>query len=595
MGRVRRLDSHLVDQIAAGEVVERPGSVAKELIENALDAEAARVDVEANDGGVTLLSVTDDGVGMSEEDAWLAVERHATSKIAAVADLAQLRTFGFRGEALPSIASVSRLRLVTREATANAGVEIVIEGERRHEPRPCAATVGTRVEVRDLFFNVPARRKFLKSTATESAQVTDAVFYAALSRPDVTFTLTREGRRVREYLRAPSREARVRDVLGGEELTRVAFERGPLRGEALLGPPERARAGAMALHLLVNGRPIRDRSLARAVAHAYGSILEGGRYPIGVLYLELPPELVDVNVHPQKAEVRFQDARALFEAVARGLGPELTRVFSVPGAIGPSGGGESFFRRNSSGSHGGSGLGGAPVTAQGPAAPQGAFAQAGAYTAATAALPSGASALADEPSLFRSVRFYGTLRYVGQIKSMFLLCEGGDGLYVLDQHASHERVTFDRLKKAYGKREVALQRLLTPEVVELSEVDAARVDDDRETIERMGLDVRRIGKGAIAVAAVPALLRKSDPARLLRDLLAEVSREGDRPFSAAVDRVLATMACHGSVRAGDAVEAAEVAALLAALDEVDFAGYCPHGRPVITRIGFDELERKVGR
>ncbi len=584
MGRVRRLDSHLVDQIAAGEVVERPGSVAKELIENALDAEAARVDVEANDGGVTLLSVTDDGVGMSEEDAWLAVERHATSKIAAVADLAQLRTFGFRGEALPSIASVSRLRLVTREAAASAGVEMVIEGERRDEPRPCAATVGTRVEVRDLFFNVPARRKFLKSTATESAQVTDAVFYAALARPDVTFTLTREGRRVREYLRAPSREARVRDVLGGEELTRVVFERGPLRGEALLGPPERARAGAMALHLLVNGRPIRDRSLARAVAHAYGSILEGGRYPIGVLYLDLPADFVDVNVHPQKAEVRFQDARALFETVARGLGPELTRVFSVPGAIGPSGGGQtgpSFSRPSTGAAH---------TTAP---ALQGAFARAGAYTAAV--LPAGESALADEPSLFRSVRFYGGLRYVGQLKSMFLLCEGSDGLYVLDQHASHERVTFDRLKKAYDKRDVAVQRLLAPEVVEVSEAEAARIDDDRETIERMGLDVRRIGKSAIAVASVPALLHKRDPARLLRDLLAEVSREGDRPFTAAVDRVLATMACHGSVRAGEAVEAAEVAALLAALDDVDFAGYCPHGRPVITRIGFDELERKVGR
>jgi DNA mismatch repair protein MutL len=330
MGQIRRLPPHLANQIAAGEVVERPASVVKELVENALDAGATRIKVEFELGGVQLLRVSDDGTGMDADDALLALERHATSKISGEADLSSLHTFGFRGEALPSIASVSRLRLVTRARENATATEVVVEGGGAPRVCPAGAGTGTTVEVRDLFFNVPARRKFLKSTGTEAAHVSEALHVSALSRPDASFFLMRDGKVVREWLRVRSRADRARQSLEGERLEACLGERGPLRFEAYLAPPERARAGAAALHLFVNGRPIRDRGLARAVAQAYGSVLEPGRYPLGVVFVELPPERVDVNVHPQKAEVRFDDARALYAAVTRELHPALARAFSVP-------------------------------------------------------------------------------------------------------------------------------------------------------------------------------------------------------------------------------------------------------------------------
>src|SRR5580693_3271528 len=336
MGVIQTLPTDLANQIAAGEVVERPASVVKELVENALDAGATRVKVELERGGATLIRVTDDGAGMDEDDAVLALQRHATSKIRHKDDLFALTTFGFRGEALPSIASVSKLRLTTRARGAREGTEVLLEGGGVAHPRPAGAAEGTSVEVRDLFFNVPARRKFLKSTGTEAAHVTEAILLSALARPDVSFFLVRDGRTAREWLRARSRGERVAQAFDpGERLEACLGGRGPMRVEAHLAPPERARAGAVGLHLLVNGRPIRDRALARAVAQAYGSVLEPGRYPVGVVYIEVPPAEVDVNVHPQKAEVRFADARALFDAVTRELHAALASAFSLP-SLGPS-------------------------------------------------------------------------------------------------------------------------------------------------------------------------------------------------------------------------------------------------------------------
>ncbi|HEY2509692.1 MAG TPA: DNA mismatch repair endonuclease MutL, partial [Polyangiaceae bacterium] len=335
MGKVQRLPDDLANQIAAGEVVERPASVVKELVENALDAGATRVRVEIDHGGTVCIRVVDDGEGMEEEDARLALERHATSKIAKVEDLLGIATFGFRGEALPSIGSVARLTLATRVRSKGEGVELVVEGGGMPRPRPCGCAPGTTIEVRDLFFNVPARRKFLKSTATESAHVGEVVLLAALARPDVTFVLARDGRVAREYLRASSRAERARQAIPDETLEACAGQRGAMKIEAYLSAPERARAGSVALHLFVNGRPVKDRQLARAVAQAYGSVLEPGRYPVGVLYLDLPPEQVDVNVHPQKAEIRFADARTVFDAVTRELHAALGKAFALP-ALGPT-------------------------------------------------------------------------------------------------------------------------------------------------------------------------------------------------------------------------------------------------------------------
>ena len=326
MAKVRRLPDDLANQIAAGEVVERPASAAKELIENALDAGATRVTVEIDQGGVSRLVVSDDGDGMTEEDARLALERHATSKIARIEDLSHLGSFGFRGEALPSIASVSRLVLTTRARGHDEATELTVVAGGPASGKPVGAAVGTTCEVHELFANVPARRKFLKATATESAHVTEVVTVAALARPEVTFVLRRDGKVVREWLRATARSERARAVFRDETLTSFTAARGTLELEAFLAPPERARAGMGSLYIFVNGRPVRDRQLGRAVAQAYGSVLEGGRYPIGVVHLSLPPDGVDVNVHPQKAEVRFAegargdgrgDARAAHGAGAR--------------------------------------------------------------------------------------------------------------------------------------------------------------------------------------------------------------------------------------------------------------------------------------
>jgi DNA mismatch repair protein MutL len=588
VGRIQKLSDELANQIAAGEVVERPSSVVKELVENALDANATRVVVDVERGGTVLVRVTDDGDGMTTEDAALALERHATSKIKTLEDLFRIGTFGFRGEALPSIASVSRFVLRTRARGSDEGSEISVEGGKPAVIRPAGGAVGTSIEVRDLFYNVPARRKFLKATGTESAHIADVVLGAALARPDVTFALSRDGRVVREYLRVPSREERARAATTGESLVHVVAERGPLEIEAMLAAPERARSGAAGLSLLVNGRPVRDRILARAVAHAYGSVLDSGRYPVGVVWLELPPDLVDINVHPQKAEVRFTDARSVFDAITHELHARLAHAFGLSDVKQP------FVDR-------------APPPKPATDLPWqifsgGALMERSHFSSGSpppsTLVPSENLFVAERaltPSPWSTAGLYASLRFVGQVHGTFLVCEGDDGLYVLDQHAAAERISFDRLRRAFAAREIATQRLLVPEVVELPASDVALLEEQAEHVKALGVEVRAVGDAAVAVHSVPAILSRVDPRGLVRDLASELARASGRAFAGAVDLVLATMACHGSIRAGDSVSAEEARALLTALDETDFAGHCPHGRPVVMRLGWGELERRVGR
>ncbi len=574
MGKIRRLGDDLVNQIAAGEVVERPASVAKELIENALDAGASRVDVGIELGGVGLVRVTDDGEGMTREDALLCLERHATSKIARMEDFASLASFGFRGEALPSIASVARLTLRTRQPSQREGCEIQVEGGRVVANSPSGGATGTTVSVTDLFYNVPARRKFLKATATESAHVGEVLVGTALARPEVAFAFSRDGRIVREYLRASSRAERGRSVLHDEELAHCTAQAGATTIEALLGLPERARLGATGLSLLINGRPVRDRALARAVAQAYGSVLEAGRYPVGVVWLDMPPRSVDVNVHPQKSEVRFENSRSVFDTVTRELHAQLASTLGSK-AVGAHpyatrmNTSHSFIRDSQSPS---STLASPPM----------------------GALPPTNLFATDQVDLFATESLYGKLRYVGQVRGTFLLCEGGEALYIIDQHAAAERLAFDRLRRAYAEQNVQVQRLLVPSLVELTAHEVESLDDNQE-VARLGIELRAAGDTTIAVHGVPALLTHCDPGRLATDLAAQLGRASGRSFENAIDLVLATMACHGSLRAGDRIEPEEAEALLQGLDGVDFRGHCPHGRPVLMRLGWDELERRVGR
>lgn len=604
MARIAVLPPELASQIAAGEVVERPASVVKELVENALDAEATRCDVEIEGGGVLRITVTDDGAGMDAEDAARALERHATSKLTSVLDLERLRSYGFRGEALPSIASVSRLSLRTRARDAEAGTLVNAEPGAARIVGPAGLGPGTAVEVRDLFFNVPARRKFLRSTGTEAGHVTEVVESAALSSPAVTFTLTRDGRRVRELLRAADRAERVRQVSSEDELAGCRGERGPLAVEAFLSRPEAARAGAGGLRILVNGRPVRDRALAVTIAQAYGSVLERGRYPRGVVYLDLPPELVDVNVHPQKSEVRFADPRAVSDALYAILAKSLAQAFSLPvperGSWGrkpaPAASPAVAFAQGVDGRaspHGDpvpdtlSGADSVLATLKsGLLGPEGT----GADRALIAVRDSAAARIEPSP-LVR----WSSLRFVTQLRQTFLCCEGDEGLYLLDQHAAAERVTFTRLRRQYQSRAVPSQALLFPIVLDLTATETELVEEHAAGIAEVGLDVRVRGRESVSVHSVPRLLIRASAERLLRDLLSEVSKSGGRGFSDAVDLALATMACHGSVRAGDVLTASEAKALLVSLDEADFAGHCPHGRPVVTFLSWAELERKVGR
>ena len=596
--------------------MERPASAVKELIENALDAEAQRVDIEIEGGGVTRLSVSDDGVGMSAENARLSVERHATSKLTAISDLNHLLSYGFRGEALPSIASVSRFALRSRPANSDAGVEVLIEGVAEPVLREAGMAVGTRVEVRELFFNIPARRKFLRSTGTESGHVTEVVEAAALTRPEVTFTLVRDGRQVREFLRASGRAERVAQVCDGEEWTRCEGTRGPLRIEAYLSRPEHARSGAGGLRLFVNGRSVRDRALAVTIAQAYGSVLERGRYPRGVVYLDLPPEFLDVNVHPQKAEVRFADQRATADALYGTLSRALSGAFSLPT---PNRNAWSKPRpdvplvtplaapRPSPGERAGS----APSTSRPGDLPAerppfnlpslaslGVADNHGASAELLLALEPASIAVRDssvQPSRGQPDIAWSSLTFVAQLRQTYLLCESHEGIYLLDQHAAAERVTFTRLRKQYQGRAVPSQSLLFPVTLEVLPSEVELIELRAKEMAEVGLDVRVRGPESISIHAVPKLLQRASAERLLRDLLAEVSRKGGRGFSDAVDLALANMACHGSIRAGDPLALGEVKALLEALDEADFAGHCPHGRPVVTFLSWAELERKVGR
>jgi DNA mismatch repair protein MutL len=612
MAKVRVLPDDLADQIAAGEVVDRPASIVKELVENAIDAGARSIRVEIEAGGISLIRVSDDGHGMEEADARLSIRRHATSKIAAREDLDRISTLGFRGEALPAIASVSRFALATRTRDALSGTEVRIEGGSDPIVREIGCAPGTTVTVRDLFFNVPARRKFLKSTGTESAHVRDALVRAGLGDPELRLTLVRDGRTAIELLPTPELAKRAALFFPDESLTHIHGVRDDIEVDALLSPPERARQGATHLHLFVNGRPVRDRAIARAVSFAYGSVLPPGRYPAGVVHMHIANERVDVNVHPQKSEVRFDRAKVVLDAITRVLSHGLgTSPFR-----GPSNRGAGFWAERL-------GLGSRSNDDQASADPWGLSDKSTPFepndsvveetptaidrNRSTSDRPSspnipyslasiGTSRVAEGPSLIPRPGFFSSLRVLGQATRTYLVCEAPDGLYVIDQHAADERVRFDRLRAQYASRTLSMQRLLIPERVEVHASEAALVEERSEALLALGLEAARIGESTVAVHAIPALVLRASPERLLRDVIAQLELTGDRAYGDAIDTALATMACHGAVRAGDLLSPEEQRELLVQLDAVtDFARHCPHGRPVAYELSFLELARRVGR
>jgi DNA mismatch repair protein MutL len=610
---IRVLPPGLVNQIAAGEVVERPASVVKELCENALDAGARVISVDIEEGGLTLVRVTDDGAGMDRDDALLALERHATSKLRDAEGLAAIATMGFRGEAVPAIASVSRLRLDTSPGDDGEGTRVVVEGGATLETSPVARPRGTTVEVRDLFFNTPARRKFMRAAATEAGHVSEAMTRLALSRADVGLTLRSGGRvllssRAGEPLWERAAQALGRDA--ARHFVAVDGTRGEVRVHGLVTSPDHSQATSRSLYLFVNGRYFRDRAAAHAVLRAYAGVLPPGRHPGGVLFVELPLDRVDVNVHPQKLEVRFAEARAVQDAIHHAVAAALRTapwLGRSGGAFFPAGGWSPASGSGAATPAGASGPTGTASLAAEEAASVLSWARAIHPPQDSGALlpfppgPTGSHVLAfgarpdGEPS--PPLGYFGSLRYLGQHVRTYLLCEApGGALVIIDQHASHERLLFHRLREAQRSRQLPVQPFLVPQVVTLPGPLARTLEAHVTELAGLGLELEPFGGDAFAVKGVPALLGGLELPGLLADLAQQLEQLGR---GSAVDEALhdlaATMACHAAVRANQELTAPEARALLDGLDAVDFKARCPHGRPVVFELPLAELEKRVGR
>jgi DNA mismatch repair protein MutL len=589
---IKPLPDHLVNQIAAGEVVERPSSVVKELVENSLDAGSRHIRVSLEQGGRRSIRVVDDGSGMAREDLPLALQRHATSKISSLAELERVATMGFRGEALPSIASVSRMDLASRHAGDDHGWAVSVRRGEVSEAEPSAVQKGTRIEVGDLFFNVPARRKFLRAERTEFRHVDQLLRRFALARFDVGFELEHNGRSVSALPPAVSgedRERRLQRVMGKEFLehaVRISDDRGGLRLQGWVAEPRYNRAQADRQFFFVNGRAVRDRVIAHAVRSAYQDVLYHGRHPAFVLYLELPPEAVDVNVHPQKHEVRFRESRAVHDFLYSTLHRALAGTGS--GAIRP-----------------GAGLG---HGGDGAAAIAGAFAQDGAQAGmglpvreqmsayarvlGAAAGPDGSAHPAGvEPH--NGDRDVPPLGYaLAQLHGVYILSQNAEGLVLTDMHAAHERITYEHLKTRHAGEGIRTQRLLVPLDTPVSEAEADVAEEHVEELLGLGLVVDRSGPENVVLRAVPALLADTDAAQLLRDVIADMGRQGgsDR-VEEETNEILSTMACHGSVRANRQLTLPEMNALLRDMERTERSGHCNHGRPTWIQLDMATLDR----
>ena len=575
---IRKLPADVANRIAAGEVVERPASIVKELLENAVDAGGRRIGIEIEAGGVTLIRVRDDGGGIAREELPLAFERHATSKLATAEDLWAIRTLGFRGEALPSIAAASgEVELTSRLPDELAGARVLLRDGALAAQGDHGSSAGTTVVVRDVFANQPARRAFLRSTTSETRAILNMVTNAALARPDIAFTLTADGRVAFRSGGGGLRDAAVA-VYGAtvaRDLLEASGSAGDVRVEGLVGAPSQHRAARSGVVLVVNGRPITSRTLTYAIEEAYQGLLPRGRHPVAVLNIALPPDAVDVNVHPTKAEVRFRDERIVFAAVQRAVRDAL--LSAAPSAA-------TSIRLPDPGP---------ALTAQ-PAFD----------------LPAGAETRTlserlgmererprhvpepDAPSSTGTPAF-PPLRALGQIRETYIIAEGPDGMYLIDQHAAHERVLYESFRMWLAERGPEVQLLLTPLTLDLAPRQSLALERDADALASLGFDIDPFGEGGVIVRAVPeALARRGAPEQAVLDLLDGLAE--DRP-SEEGQRAAATLACHASVRAGMTLAAEEQRALIRQLEASTQPRTCPHGRPTMIHLSAEALERGFGR
>ncbi len=603
MSRIRQLSEGTVNRIAAGEVVERPAAAIKELVENAIDAGATRIDIAASNGGADLLLVEDDGIGMSADDLSLAIQRHATSKLPVAGgedDLSHIVTMGFRGEALPSIGAVARLSLASRTQGGEAS-EIRVDGGRVQGPMPAAFRAfgqhGTRAEVRELFYATPARLKFLKSSRSEDLAITDIVKRLAMARPDIAFTLTLDGRRALDLMAEPDlmdgRLPRLARIMGrefGDNAALVEAQREGISLSGYAGLPTYNRANAAMQFLFVNGRPVRDKLLVGAVRGAYADFLARDRHPALALFLECDPHFVDVNVHPAKTEVRFRDAGLVRGLIVGALKHALSEAghrasTTVAGSALDSFRSGAAFQRQ------------APSPFQSPNI----FSAVGVREAPSsyaAAVPMSVrmeeapeEAAPDTPL---GVAPLGVAR--AQLHETYVVAQTADGIVIVDQHAAHERLVYERMKKALANGGVARQPLLIPEVVDLDPSEVTRVSERADELAELGLVIEAFGPDAVVVREVPAMLGKLDVKGLVRDLADEIAETGNAlSLKERLEEVSGTLACHMSVRAGRRLNAEEMNALLREMEATPHSGQCNHGRPPYVELKLADIEKLFGR
>ena len=601
MPLIRRLPETLVNRIAAGEVVERPASALKELVENALDAGAGQVSIRVSEGGLALLEVTDDGCGMTRDDIALALERHATSKLPDE-DIEAVSTLGFRGEALPSIASVARVTIESRPRDMGEGWRITVDHGEPAGEGPAALPPGTRIRVENLFARVPARRKFLRTARSEWAACLDAVRRLALARPGVGFTLEHDGRRALAVQPTSSVAARAAELIAREladNAVLLDFERDGLRLTGIAGLPTYNRGVADHQYLFVNGRPVKDRLLAGAVRGAYADMLARDRHAVLALFVEVRSSEVDVNVHPAKTEVRFRDPQGVRGAIVSGLRQALSSG-DKRSAQGPAAGAMAAWRSEpvsalpSGRMFGGSGW--TPSQSGGVAEAQALFRgyEAAVMDAALDGSLAGRAEIAEVAVPDVAVHPLGVAR--GQIAATYIVAEAEDGLVIVDQHAAHERLVLERLRAAGAGDAPASQALLLPEVVELDEAACDRIEAQGAALSALGLTVERFGPTALLVRSIPAALAKGDAEALVRDVADDLAQNGDSLLlGERLEHVLATMACHGSVRAGRVLSVAEMNALLREMEVTPRSGQCNHGRPTWVKLAMSDVEKLFGR
>jgi len=571
---IRVLPENVAAAIAAGEVVERPASVVKELIENSLDAGAHQIDIQIEQGGRRLIEVADDGMGIPSAEVPLAVARYATSKLESVDDIMAIKSLGFRGEALASIGAVTRMELVSRAAGEVAGTKLVVDGGEARTPLPTGAPQGTVVRVRDLFFNVPARRSFLKSEETEKRRISDLVSRYALAYPGVRFSLVQGGRPTFHASGGGDRREVLAAVFGVENARKMIplspMGETPIQVTGYIGEPSLSRANRRELTFFVNGRWVQDARLTAAVSQAYSGLLMVGRHPVVVLLLTLPPEMVDVNVHPAKAEVRFREPDVVFSVLQRIVRSTLLGQATPPALdIGAGWGGPSTVERVGVVQPDWQSLGWRE--GEGPR-PEGQAMQTG--------LPSAMVPL---------------LRAVGQVGASYLVAEGPDGVYLVDQHAAHERILFEQLMESHASGMLESQILLEPATVEMTAKDSGLLDDQLETLRRLGFDVESFGGRSYRVRSIPSLLSGLSPAQALEAVVAEFE-EDETPLLKESEARLAARVCkRASVKAGQVLSLPEQERLLRDLEACRSPRTCPHGRPTMIHLSVEALERQFGR